>query len=331
MVLGSCSPSHVKLNFMHTTGYYTHSDCLLHDMGGGHPECPQRLLSIQDRLISSGLEQVLQWPDCALATVADLSLAHDASYIEKIFQWDAELNDEAADEYAFKQIDPDTRMNRHTLKAALRSVGAALAATDAVIDGKFENAFCAIRPPGHHATRQRGMGFCLFNNVAIAILHAIGRRGLKRVALIDFDVHHGNGSEDILSGLEEVLMVGFYQHPFYPGIHPDKESGNMVNLPIKAYTKGAAVRELVSEGWFPRLQAFEPEMIFVSAGFDAHQDDDMAQLMLNTSDYAWITREIMNLASRYAKGRIVSCLEGGYDLNSLAASVEAHLRGLTDL
>ena len=316
---------------MHTTGYYTHSDCLLHDMGEGHPECPQRLLAIQDRLLSSGLDQALNWPDCPLASVAVLSLAHDAAYIEKMIQWDAQLNDDTVDEIAFKQIDPDTRMNRGSLRAAMRSVGAALAATDAVIDGRLENAFCAIRPPGHHATRQRGMGFCLFNNVAIAALHAVRRRGFKRVALIDFDVHHGNGSEDILSGLEEVLMVGFYQHPFYPGIHPDVSASNMVNLPVKAYTKGEAVRELVREGWLPRLRAFEPEMIFVSAGFDAHQDDDLAQLSLNVSDYAWMTREIMDLAAKYAKGRIVSCLEGGYDLHALASSVEAHLRGLTDL
>jgi acetoin utilization deacetylase AcuC-like enzyme len=316
--------------FMHTTGFYSHSDCLLHDMGPGHPECPQRLRAIEDRLISCGLDQVLTRPEFGLATVADLTLAHDASYIEKIFQWDTQLQDDQEDR-DYIELDADTRMNRGSLQAALRAVGAALAATDAVIDGKLANAFCAIRPPGHHATHKRGMGFCIFNNVAIAIKHAIERRGLKRVALIDFDVHHGNGSEDILSSLPEVLMVGFYQHPFYPGIHPDPVAHNMLNVPLKAYTKGDAVREMVRNVWLPRLEAFEPEMVFVSAGFDAHQDDDLAQLMLNVSDYAWITREITALAAQHAKGRIVSCLEGGYDLHALAASVEAHLRGLADL
>ncbi len=322
--------SHVNFNAMHATGFYTHSDCLLHDMGPGHPECPQRLRAIDDRLLSSGLGQVLSRPEFGVASVADLSLAHDTSYIEKILRWDAQLH-EANPPQDYVDIDPDTRMNRGSLQAALRAVGAALAATDAVIDGQLENAFCAIRPPGHHATRSRGMGFCLFNNVAIAIEHAIVRRGLRRVALIDFDVHHGNGSEDILAGQEEVLMVGFYQHPFYPGIHPHPPAMNMLNVPLKAYTKGEVVRETIRQTWLPRLEAFAPEMIFVSAGFDAHQDDDLAQLMLNTSDYAWITQEIMALAAKHAKGRIVSCLEGGYDLHALASSVEVHLRGLADL
>jgi acetoin utilization deacetylase AcuC-like enzyme len=324
-------PEHVKLIFMHTTGFFTHSDCLLHEMGEGHPECPQRLLAIRDRLLSSGLDQALEWPDCPLATLDDLSLAHEAAYIEKVMHWDQLLNAQQGHPPHYQPIDPDTCMNRHTFKAALRAVGAALAATDAVIDGTLVNAFCAVRPPGHHATRDQAMGFCIFNTVAIAILHAVRRRGLKRVVLIDFDVHHGNGSENILSCVEEVLMAGFYQHPFYPGIHPDETASNMLNIPMKAYSKGAAFKEMVRESWLPKLHAFKPQMIFVSAGFDAHLDDEMSQLMLSTSDYAWVTQEIMALAAQHAQGRIVSCLEGGYELHSLAASVEAHLRGLTHL
>jgi acetoin utilization deacetylase AcuC-like enzyme len=237
----------------------------------------------------------------------------------------------AAGGRGYAQIDPDTLMNPYTWNAALHAAGAAMAATDAVLAGELENAFCAVRPPGHHACRDRAMGFCFFNNVAIAAKYALERHGLKRVAIVDFDVHHGNGTEDIMGGDERVLMVGFFQHPFYPYTGVDGHAANMVNLPVPAYTRGLAIREMIEQAWIPRLEAFKPEMIFISAGFDAHREDDLGQLGLVESDYAWITSRIKEIADKYASGRIVSSLEGGYNLSALGRSVEAHLRVLADL
>jgi acetoin utilization deacetylase AcuC-like enzyme len=231
----------------------------------------------------------------------------------------------------YAQIDPDTLMNPFTWKAALRAAGAALAATDAVIAGELENAFCAVRPPGHHACHDKAMGFCFFNNIAVAAKYALERHGLHRVAIVDFDVHHGNGTEDILSGDERVLMVGFFQHPFYPYTGADSHADNMVNLPVPAYTRGQAIREMIEQSWIPRLEAFKPEMIFISAGFDAHREDDLGQLGLVEADYTWITSRVKEIAKKYASGRIVSSLEGGYNLNALGRSVDAHIRVLADL
>jgi len=206
-----------------------------------------------------------------------------------------------------------------------------VAATDAVIDGEVDNAFCAVRPPGHHATRNQAMGFCFFNNVAVAARHALDKRGLKRVAIVDFDVHHGNGTEDIVAGDDRILMVSFFQHPLYPGSGGVPLGENMINVPISPYTRGEEIREIIEMMWIPRLEDFKPQMIFVSAGFDAHREDDLGQLGLVEADYEWITRRIKQVADRYAKGRIVSCLEGGYALGALARSVATHLRVLADL
>ncbi|MGI9133202.1 MAG: histone deacetylase family protein, partial [Rhodoferax sp.] len=225
----------------------------------------------------------------------------------------------------------DTSINLHTWEAALLSAGAAIDATDAVLAGELENAFCATRPPGHHACRDKAMGFCFFNNVAIAAKYAVERHGLKRVAIVDFDVHHGNGTENIVAGDQRILMVSFFQHPFYPEGGSVSNASNLVNVPVPAYTKGPQVREVVDLYWIPRLEAFAPEMIFISAGFDAHREDDMGQMGLVEQDYAWITDRIKTVALRHSKGRIVSCLEGGYDLSALARSVEAHIRVLADL
>ena len=229
------------------------------------------------------------------------------------------------------QIDPDTAMNTGTWDASLRAAGAALAATDAVMAGELENAFCAVRPPGHHACRDKAMGFCFFNNVAVAAKYALARHGLQRVAIVDFDVHHGNGTEDIVAGDARILMVSFFQHPFYPYGGSQSDAGNLVNVPVPAYTKGPAVRELVETHWIPRLEAHRPEMIFISAGFDAHREDDLGQMGLVEQDYAWITDRIKDVARRHAKKRIVSCLEGGYALSALGRSVEAHIRVLADI
>jgi acetoin utilization deacetylase AcuC-like enzyme len=222
-------------------------------------------------------------------------------------------------------------MNVHTWDAALHAAGAAIAATDAVLGGELQNAFCSVRPPGHHACRDKAMGFCFFNNVAIAARHALERHGLKRVAIVDFDVHHGNGTEDIVAGDQRILMVSFFQHPFYPEGGTFSTASNLVNMPLAAYTKGDVVRELINHHWLPRLEAYRPEMIFFSAGFDAHRDDDLGQMGLVENDYAWITQRLKEVAMRHAKGRIVSCLEGGYNLDALARSVEAHIRVLADL
>jgi acetoin utilization deacetylase AcuC-like enzyme len=227
-------------------------------------------------------------------------------------------------------IDPDTAMNSHSWDAALRAAGAAVAATDAVIDRRLQNAFCAVRPPGHHAMHSKAMGFCLFNNIAVAAKHALERRGLKRVAVVDFDVHHGNGTEDIFNNDPRCLMLGIFQHPFYPYSGDAPAASHIVNLPVPAYTKGMAVRELFEQTLLPRLEAFKPEMIFISAGFDAHRDDELGQLGLVEADYAWLTEQICAVAKRHAQGRVVSCLEGGYNLGALARCVHAHLSAMLD-
>ena len=317
---------------MNATGYFTHPDCHQHEMGAGHPECPQRLNAIEDRLLITGVGDALQRREAPLAALGDIELAHDRMLIAAIRGLGEQLADDIkAGGPAHVQIDPDTAMNTHTWNAALRAAGAVIAATDAVMAGEMENAFCAVRPPGHHAEHAKAMGFCFFNNVAIAAKYALERHGLKRVAIVDFDVHHGNGTEDIVRGDERILMVSFFQHPFFPNSGANTHEPNMVNLPVPAHTKGMDIRELIEMMWIPRLEAFKPQMIFISAGFDAHREDDLGQMSLTEQDYAWITERIKNVAKRHAKGRIVSALEGGYNLSALGRSVEAHIRVLADL
>ena len=317
---------------MNKTGYFTHPDCRRHEMGPGHPECPERLDAIEDRLLQTGVIDALDRREAPLASNDDIELAHEAMFVNAIRGMAHELADKiAAGGRGYAQIDPDTSMNPHTWNAIRRGAGAALAATDAVMAGEIENAFCAVRPPGHHACHNRAMGFCIFNNVAIAARYALERHGLKRVAIVDFDVHHGNGTEDILAGDERVLMVGIFQSPFYPGTGFPGLADNMVNLPIPAYTKGDVIRKKIEQEWLPRLEEFKPEMIFISAGFDAHREDDLGQLGLVEADYTWITQQLKAVARKHAKGRIVSSLEGGYNLSALGRSVEAHLRVLADI
>jgi acetoin utilization deacetylase AcuC-like enzyme len=314
------------------TGYFTHPDCWKHEMGGGHPECPERLTAIEDRLLITGVGDALDRREAPQAPIADIELAHGRMHVAALRGLTDGLREEIeAGGPTHAQIDPDTSLNVHTWDAALSAAGAAIAATDAVIAGELENAFCSIRPPGHHACHDKAMGFCFFNNVAIAARYALERHGLKRVAIVDFDVHHGNGTEDIVAGDQRILMVSFFQHPFYPDGGSRSQASNLVNLPVPAYTKGPQVRELIEAHWLPRLEAYQPEMIFISAGFDAHRADDMGQMGLVEADYAWITRRVKAIAQRHAQGRIVSCLEGGYHLDALAQSVEAHIRVLADL
>lgn len=301
-------------------------------MGAHHPECPARIDAIEDRLNFTGVADGLVRREPGPATMGHLLLAHGRRHVAALRGLSEMLAEEVAaggrDAYS---LDPDTRMNTHTWRAALLSAGAAIDAVDAVLAGELENAFCVTRPPGHHATRDQAMGFCFFSNVAIAARHAVERRGLKRVAIVDFDVHHGNGTEDIVAGDERILMVSFYQHPFYPPGGSTHKDANLVNCPVPAYTRGMEIRELVETAWMPRLEAHRPELILISAGFDAHRDDELGQLGLVESDYAWITERIKAVAAHHAGGRIVSCLEGGYNLRALANSVEAHVRVLADL
>lgn len=300
-------------------------------MGEGHPECPARLGAIEDRLIASGLADVLERREAPEADLAAINRAHASSHILAMAdRHQILLRDHAAGGPDHVYLDPDTALSVHTWAAARRAAGAAVAATDAVIDGQLENAFCAVRPPGHHATHGQAMGFCFFNNVAVAAKHALEVRGLQRVAIVDFDVHHGNGTENIFGAHldERVLMCSFFQHPFYPYSGTERPAPNMVNVPVAAYTRGAAVRELVEQHWLPRLEAFKPEMVFISAGFDAHREDDLGQMGLVEADYAWLTECLSNVARRHAKGRIVSCLEGGYNLDALGRSVAAHVKVL---
>ncbi|MDO8283525.1 MAG: histone deacetylase family protein [Rhodoferax sp.] len=317
---------------MNKTGYFTHPDCWKHEMGEGHPECPQRLSAIDDRLLICGVSDALEWREAPQASVTDIELAHGRMHVAALRGLTDGLREEIeAGGPTHVQIDPDTSLNVHTWDAALRAAGAAIAATDAVMAGELENAFCSVRPPGHHACRDKAMGFCFLNNVAIAARYALERHGLKRVAIVDFDVHHGNGTENIIAGDQRILMVSFFQHPFYPEGGSRSNASNLVNLPVPAYTKGPQVRELIESHWLPRLEAYRPEMVFISAGFDAHRADDMGQMGLVEADYAWITRRIKDVALRHAQGRIVSCLEGGYNLDALALSVEAHIRVLAEL
>ncbi len=311
------------------TGYFTHRDCRKHEMGPGHPECPERLDAIEDRLLISGVGDALERREAPLASLDELELGHSRMHVAALRGLsDTLVEDQAAGGPRYAMIDPDTAMNVDSWNAILRGAGAALAATDAVIAGELGNAFCAVRPPGHHACRDKAMGFCFINNVATAAKYALERHGLKRVAIVDFDVHHGNGTEDIVAGDDRILMASFYQHPFYPHGGSRSDADNLVNVPVPAYTKGMVVRELIETLWLPRLETHKPEMIFISAGFDAHREDDLAQLGLVEADYAWITERLMDVARRHSRGRIVSCLEGGYNLSALGRSVEAHLRVL---
>ena len=305
------------------TAFISHVDCAKHDMGAYHPECPARLAAIEDSLIVARIADLLARYDAPLAGMEQLLRVHPRPYIEAI--------ESAAPSHGIVHLDPDTAMCPQTLAAALRAAGAGVLATDLVVSGKHPNAFCSVRPPGHHATRTRSMGFCIFNNVAIAAKHALEAHGLERVAIIDFDVHHGNGTEEIFSDDSRVLMASTFQHPFYPYSGTDDPADNMVNVPLAAGTGSEGFRAAVEQFWMPALEAFRPEMVFFSAGFDAHIEDDMAMLRFTDSDYAWVTAKVKDVVDRTGRGRIVSMLEGGYALAALGRSVVQHVKVLGGL
>ncbi len=300
--------------------YITHPDCLKHEMGADHPECSERLGAIRDQLLITGLLDHMQCHEAPLASQQQLEQAHSALYVHDVAAHRPESG--------YVQVDPDTRMNPFTFQAARRASGAAVLATDLVLQGDARVAFCNIRPPGHHAGRASAGGFCFFNNVVVGIRHALNVHGLKRVALIDFDVHHGNGSENILHEDQRVLMCSTFEEGIFPFSGSVPMGANMVNVGLPSRSGGDAFRTSVSETWIPALEKFKPQMIFISAGFDGHREDDMGNLGLVEDDYAWVTKQIVQLADTYAQGRIVSCLEGGYELSALARSVAAHVKVL---
>jgi acetoin utilization deacetylase AcuC-like enzyme len=300
------------------TAFISHRDCYLHDMGSFHPECPARLSAIRDHMVAQGLDRHFVFYDAPLASFEQLQRVHSAFHLEHLKR--------SAPAVGIVHLDPDTAMNPHTWQAALRAAGAGVMAVDLVMAGEVRNAFCSVRPPGHHAERSRAMGFCFFNNIAVAAMHALKIHGLSRVAIIDFDVHHGNGTEDCFKQSDEVLMVGMFQHPFYPYSGTDNPAPNMLNVPLPGGTDGDVFRRMVSEVWLPRLSRFNPEMLFISAGFDAHSGDDLGGMKLFEKDFTWVTEQLKQIADETAHGRIVSMLEGGYVLSALARSVAAHIR-----
>jgi acetoin utilization deacetylase AcuC-like enzyme len=305
------------------TAFISHPEFYLHEMGAHHPECPDRLTAIDDRLIASGIGVYLEHHQAPAVTHEQLLLVHSAEHIAFI--------ENLAPAQGYRVIDPDTSMNAHTLQAAQHAAGAVVMATDLVIQKKVENAFCAVRPPGHHATRRAAMGFCFFNNIAVGVAHALEHHGLERVAVVDFDVHHGNGTEDIFAADPRVMVCSTFQHPFYPYSDPATANEHIINLPLKAGTGSEGFRATITEHVVPLLENFQPQMIFISAGFDAHREDDIAYLEFTDQDYAWVTKVLKQLAEKYCEGRIVSTLEGGYALSALGRSVTEHLRALADL
>lgn len=306
-----------------STALISHTDCVLHEISPDHPESPQRVDAIADQLKKQDVYDYLMHADAPKATWEQLLLGHSEAYVDLIHR--------KAPSSGSIDLDDDTSMNVHTLDAGLRAAGGGIHAVDQVMSGNVNNAFCLTRPPGHHAERIQAMGFCIFGNIAIAARHAIRKYGLERVAIVDFDVHHGNGTEDIVDGDPNILFCSSFQYPFYPGGYRDNVENQRVNTPLKSGCNSADFRGAITKSWLPALEAYKPEMIFISAGFDAHLEDPMANVCLLDHDYVWITNKLMDIADRHSNGRIVSMLEGGYSLPTLSRCASAHVRGLMGL
>lgn len=302
------------------TALISHPVCLQHEMSPGHPESPQRLEVISDLIGRSSLLSRLDMHSAPLATAEQIGRVHDAGYINKL--------ERLSPRSGLVKLNADTSMNPFSLEASTRGAGAACLAAKLVFNQQARHAFCAVRPCGHHATRKRAMGFCLYNGVAVGAAYALEELGLERVAILDFDVHHGNGTEDIFNNEPRVLFASSFQFPFYPNTNPDSERDHIIKSPLKAGKDGRAFRAIVEDQWLPALEAFEPQMIFLSAGFDAHREDPLAYLKWEDEDYRWFTEQVVEFADQHCPGQIVSYLEGGYNLGALGRSVLVHLNAL---
>lgn len=299
---------------------FSHPNCELHNPDPEHPECPQRIAAVLDQIIRSGLDYVVRQEQATPAPLEALYRTHSQSYID-------ELRAKTPTE-GHVWLDPDTLMTPGSFEAAVAAAGAGIDAVDHVMQANNAQAFCAVRPPGHHATFDQAMGFCLINNVAVAAAHALHTYNLQRVAIVDFDVHHGNGTEDIFKNDERVLLCSSFQSQIFPFTGDDTSSDRIINLPLPAGCKSLQWREAVYYNWLPALEAHQPELVLISAGFDGHAEEEMAQFFLVEDDYFWITEKLKAIADKYAAGRIVSVLEGGYDLSALGRSAVAHLKGM---
>lgn len=297
------------------------SQCLSHDLGPAHPENPDRLYAIEDQLLASGVDLLCQHAEAPAISQQALARVHDAEYVQQLFERGQLKN-------GIDWLDEDTGLMAHTLQAARQAAGACCAAVDYVMAGPGRQGFCLVRPPGHHAEHGQAMGFCMFNNIVLAAQRAIDKYQLKRIAIVDFDVHHGNGTEQLVAGRPEVLLFSSFEHPLYPHSGCEPQADNIITAPLPAGADGDAFRAAVSP-WLDKLEAFQPQLILISAGFDGHAEDPMAHLRLTEDDYKWISYELRQLADRHCQGRIVSSLEGGYDPSALGRSVVAHLKGLS--
>jgi acetoin utilization deacetylase AcuC-like enzyme len=303
-----------------STAYLTHSLCEEHKLGDDHPESPQRLEAIQNRLIAGQLMDFLRWREANEVTIEQLNATHDPDYVASIFA--------KSPEEGHIELDQETLMMPNTLDAALRASGAVAQAVDMIMSGEVQNAFCAVRPPGHHAEYGKAMGFCLFNNIAVGARHAINQYGIERIAIVDFDVHHGNGTEDIFKNDPKVLYASSYQHPLFPYPDPGASHDNIVHMPLEKGSKGEDFRAAYESELFPALEAFKPQLLMISAGFDALAEDPMGQLRLREDDIVWVTDKLMDVAERYCHGRVVSVLEGGYNTDALGRAVFSHLKAI---
>ena len=304
-----------------TTLYYSHPECLKHDPGGGYPESPERLKKISERMADAEFGPLVR-RQAPKVDSAQLSRVHEMKHIQDILQ--------GIHETEVTDLDGDTRLSPNSADSLLRAAGSICAAVDAVMAGEGDNAFCAVRPPGHHASAAQAMGFCFFNNVAIGAAHAREKHGLERVAIMDFDVHHGNGTQNIFKRDPNVFFASTHQWMIFPktGAADETGVGNLLNVPLARGTRGDRFRQVFTEQVIPALDQFEPQMMFISAGFDAHIADTVGGMKLVDQDFDWATRELMGVADRHAEGRVVSVLEGGYNPMALASSVASHVRTL---
>jgi acetoin utilization deacetylase AcuC-like enzyme len=298
----------------------SHHECIEHGAGIAHPENGLRLSSIHDAFIENHLAHLLHFYEAPKASRDQLCYVHSREHVDSIFK--------AAPDKGVIWLDPDTFMTPDSLNAALRAAGANILAVDLLMQNKARQVFCSVRPPGHHAEHDRAMGFCLFNNIAIGAVYAKQKYGVRRIAIIDFDVHHGNGTEDIFKDESDILFCSLFQHPYYPYKGANTRSDHIINIPISAGTESSEYRDLFTKYCIPAIMNFEPELILVSAGFDAHIEDELAGICLTDSDYAWLACEIKNLAQKNCEGKVAFTLEGGYSFPALSQSVVAVIKEL---